>query len=139
MDRNSSLSESRINLYRELFDCTAEQKETMDNLLADGKKEEDILPFFAAYFERWNQISDEIEWTNSQLSSPIVSDQELQQLEPLMKGIEENVGYIQGYLMTTSNGTESDLRGVRNQQKVLNAYYNLNSKDNVPLYFDEKK
>ncbi len=139
MDKNVSLFEARNDLYRELLNRTVEQKEIMDNLLAEGKKEEDVLPFFASYFERWNQITDEIEMINSQLSSSIVPDQDAHQMGQLMKEIEENVDYIQGYLETTTNSTESDLRGVRNQQKVLNAYYNLNSKDNVPLYFDEKK
>jgi hypothetical protein len=128
-----------MNLYQELLDCTNEQRTLVEAELRKVEKEEDILPFFSVYFEKWNQIVEEIELVNTKLDADDVSNEERQQLQDMMTGITENITYVQDRLEVTSSHTGNDLRGVRNQQKVMNAYYNLNSKDHVPLYFDAKK
>lgn len=128
-----------MNLYQELLDCTNEQRTVVEAELRKVEKEEDILPFFSVYFEKWNQIVKEIEHVNNELDVEEVSDEERKQLQEMMNNITANINYVQDRLEVTSSHTGDDLRGVRNQQKVMNAYYNLNSKDHVPLYFDAKK
>lgn len=103
------------------------------------KEEEDFLPFFSTYFENWDRSVQEIEELDDQLGSVEISEQELKQLHEMISAISENVTFIQNHLEETTEITGSSLRGVRNQQKVLNAYYHLDSKDYIPLYFDAKK
>lgn len=138
MDKIMSHLNGKVLLYQELLECTTKQRQIIENLNITLEKEEDILPFFSEYFERWNKITQDIEAADS--TESILDDSESQQyVSNLMAAINENVVYIQSELQTKTNNTGSDLRGVRTQQKVLNAYYNLNSKDQIALYFDAKK
>lgn len=139
MDKNADLLNKRLELYRELLECTTEQKRVAADYESMGKREEEILPFFAEYFETWDKHTQEIEWIERELGSLDNSEADYMQIQEMMLQITSNINDIQVSLEAATKDTRKDLRGVRNQQKVMNAYYHLDSKDNVALYFDEKK
>ncbi|MEC0370801.1 flagellar protein FliT [Paenibacillus chibensis] len=130
------MDNGNMHLYQELLECTSKQRQIMDDLSINLEKEGDILPFFLEYFEYWDRITEAI--GNSKPEERI-EEYESQALLNIMESINANVEHIHAQLQVKTDHTGSDLRGVRTQQKVLNAYYNLNNKDQVALYFDARK
>ncbi|AIQ14810.1 hypothetical protein PDUR_25230 [Paenibacillus durus] len=129
------LAHQRHELYMKLLDCSTRQL----SLMAD-REGNDFPSLFEREAKEWNQITKEIEYIQEQMNliDPEQSSASDSLLD-LMQAIERQVEAIYHSLSESAADTGADLRSVKNQRKVMNAYYRLDQNDQVPLYFDHKK
>ncbi|WP_239302130.1 hypothetical protein [Paenibacillus sp. ACRRY] len=131
----NALLQQRMDLYTQLLECTELQK----NIYLNGEQEE-MLSSFLPISYRWDSIRRELDDVQQQLQA--LGDAETQRSDDviqIMKRTLENIHYIQNGIDQTTQDTSENLQSVKQQRKVMNAYYNLKQQDQISLYFDEKK
>jgi hypothetical protein len=120
-------------LYEELLACTNAQYD----LLSSGDSWEHIADPFLQLSARWDEIRAQID--------------RLKQPEP--EEIKDSDGYLQDLIRRIAAGLRevdiklqqsvgeagTGLKTVKDQQKLMNAYYGMDRRGNHALYFDEKK
>ncbi len=134
MGRNGVSGQAgRRELYEELLACTNAQYD----LLSSGDSWEHIADPFLQLSARWDEIRAQID--------------RLKQPEP--EEIKDSDGYLQDLIRRIAAGLRevdiklqqsvgeagTGLKTVKDQQKLMNAYYGMDRRGNHALYFDEKK
>ncbi|ANS76093.1 hypothetical protein AWM70_17135 [Paenibacillus yonginensis] len=127
--------EQREAMYRRLLACFVEQRE----LLIVENEWEEISSRFLSLVDSSTQIQNEIENLQVQINMHDPDSSPAPVVLELISEIQKVVRSIQNALGRYSQSTGQNLKNVKNQQKVMNAYYHLQSREQVPLYFDEKK
>ncbi|WP_223065954.1 hypothetical protein [Paenibacillus caui] len=133
----SALLKRKSSLYKELLVCSELQRELV--LKGDA---EDIGGRFPPLASQWNRLTMEIEALQQQINDfPADSIAADESLTSVMNEILSNIEVAQNKLRDMSSNTGTGLQHVKNHQKVMNAYYNLQNRDRdqIPLYVDEKK
>lgn len=142
MDNNTGLANlllKRDSLYKELLICSELQK----NLVISNKEETEIALQLTALSDQWNRTSGEVDEVQKLITSYATTQDEMknESILSILKEIQGNVEFVDHKIREFSNETGAGLQNVKNHKKVMNAYYHLESrnKDQIPLYFDQKK
>ncbi|WP_040952414.1 hypothetical protein [Gorillibacterium massiliense] len=130
------LLERRKILYEQLLK-NADQQVGLLNQLEDDE-------FRTAYTRaatEWKVLVQELEAVQFQLGEREVPDSKLHDssLLPILEEIHLRLGQIQSRISSEQAALQTDQTEVRNQHKILNAYYGVANRDLTALYFDEKK
>jgi hypothetical protein len=126
--------EQRDQLYRQLLSCFVEQR-----LLLDGSEWEPISARFLPLVDESNQLQQKIEAIQQQLEASKLDGSATNTTLQLIQEVQQEVAIIHVHLSQFAQFMGQNLMSVKNQQRVMNAYYHLQNREQVPLYFDEKK
>lgn len=129
------LLEERHKHYVTLLECSRRQL----NLLKE--REGDEFPsLFSELQQEWNNSSAEIDRIQQIISSidrqAVMASDKLQEI---MQQCLDNMIILQQELAKYQEDLGGDVLAAKNQKSVMNAYYGMNRKEQIPLYFDEKK
>lgn len=117
-----------------LLECARAQCELIDLLGSEDQYEEPFLQLSG----QWDQIRTEIEELEQKVGDQDLSHSDTS-LVSIMEEIMECLRTIEKQLQDTVNEAGNDLRTVKDQRMLVDAYYGMNRKGHNSMYFDEKK
>lgn len=120
-------------LYGQLLECTKHQLE----LLSAEESLERMTEVYLQSAEKWEEIRGRID--RMDLEFPILKEIQDAALAETMKNIQAYLQMIEAWLSDSIDETGSDLRTVKDQRLLMNAYYGMNRRGYHSFYFDEKK
>lgn len=135
-ERIQALFLRRRALYEELLACSRRQLELLDKWT-----DEQFQDLFSRLVTQWSVLAHEIEAVQHQLNGQVLPGQ----VEPdealvqVMQAINVNVEQSQAKIRAAESGIDSDRAELRNQHKIMNAYYGAHRSDSAALYIDEKQ
>ncbi|SDF86719.1 hypothetical protein SAMN04488542_1193 [Fontibacillus panacisegetis] len=133
MDKhNDSLLGIRQELYLNLLGC-AKSQYTLINSLSSNEKYEET---FSELSNQWDQICNEIEDLDHQIG-PVKEAETF--LIGIMNEIMECLHSIDKQIQDIVGSAGHDLKIVKDQRMLVDAYYGMGRKGLDSMYFDEKK
>ncbi|MNW45377.1 hypothetical protein D3C74_226400 [compost metagenome] len=133
MDKyNDSLLRKRQELYLNLLGCAKSQYTLINSLSSNEEYEETFLKLS----NQWDQICNEIEDLDHQIGS--VKETETF-LIGIMNEIMECLHSTDKQIQDIVGSAGHDLRIVKDQRMLVDAYYGMGRKGLDSMYFDEKK
>lgn len=121
-------------LYMKLLECARAQCDLINLLGSEDQYEEPFLQLSG----QWDQIRAEIEELEQKVRDQDLSHSDTS-LVSIMEEIMECMQTMDKQLQDTVNEAGNDLRTVKDQRMIVDAYYGLNRKGFKSMYFDEKK
>lgn len=118
-------------LYSKLLVCAREQYALLTNTESEEQEKE-----FNRLSTEWDTICAQIERANQELGIPDRSDEALVEK---MEKIAMVLSMTEGELNESVNEAGGNLKNVKDQKLLMNAYYGFNRRGHNSLYFDEKK
>ncbi len=131
-NRKGTLDEKRRTLYTSLLQCANKQYDLISILGTEEEYEKSFLQLS----NEWDQLCAEIETIQSEIEDVTQADEELVNI---MKEIMERLGAIDLRLQDNVGLAGNDLKTVKDQRMLVNAYYGMGRKGLDSIYFDEKK
>lgn len=139
----SDLFQQRNTTYLELLQISEQQLNFIqgDNWSEAVDEMNDLFDNWTRKKEELDKINTRIEEIRGQLSTDPGSVIETFNLEvrSTMERIIEIRSIVEKEIKSQFNSLSKSMKSVKDQQIVLNAYYGVRRKDDVPIYFDEKK
>ncbi|WP_374717701.1 hypothetical protein [Neobacillus sp.] len=133
MGRNGVSDQAgRRELYEELLACTNAQYE----LISSGDSWEHIADHFLQLSARWDEIRAQIDRLRPEPEELNDSDGYLQDL---IRRIAIGLREVDNKLQQSVGEAGTGLKTVKDQQKLMNAYYGMDRRGSHAYYFDEKK
>lgn len=133
MGRNGVSDQAgRRELYEELLACTNAQCD----LLSSGDSWEHIADPFLQLSARWDEIRAQIDRLRPEPEELNDSDGYLQDL---IRRIAIGLREVDNKLQQSVGEAGTGLKTVKDQQKLMNAYYGMDRRGSHAYYFDEKK
>lgn len=117
-----------------LLECARAQCDLINLLGSEDQYEEPFLQLSG----QWDQIRAEIEELEQKVRDQDLSNSDTS-LVSIMEEIMECMQTMDKQLQDTVNEAGNDLRTVKDQRMIVDAYYGLNRKGFKSMYFDEKK
>jgi len=118
-------------LYSELLDCAREQHALLTNIELEPNEEE-----YNRLSTKWDILCAQIEKADQEDGIPDRSDTVLVEK---MEQIAMVLSMTEKELNDSVNEAGGDLKNVKDQKLLMNAYYGFARRGHNSLYFDEKK
>ncbi|GAA0377884.1 hypothetical protein [Paenibacillus motobuensis] len=128
---NSSYTTKHHELYSKLLDCAREQYALLTNSESEQNEEE-----YARLSSEWDILIAQIEKANQEDGVPDHSDTNLVEK---MEQIALILSMTEKELKDSINEAGGNLKNVKDQKLLMNAYYGFDRRGHNSLYFDEKK
>ncbi|MNW45188.1 hypothetical protein D3C74_224440 [compost metagenome] len=139
----SDLFQLRNNGFLELLRITEQQLDFIQNdNWIDSVNELNEL------FDSWTRKKEELDKVHIQIEENIIqqapdNDSEIEsyniKIEPTMERIIEIRSIVEQAIQLQFNSLSRSMKSVKDQQVILNAYYGVRRRNDIPIYFDEKK
>lgn len=129
------LLEERRNLYGKLLQCSREQLSLLDRL--NGAEE--FPAEFVGLQDQWEKTASRVDIIQKKLEEK-AQGQDFQDTElvEMMQECISNASLLQHSLLSYKESLSSDFQNVRDQRAIMNAYYGMNRRAPMSVYFDEK-
>ncbi|MCM3040934.1 hypothetical protein M3201_14620 [Paenibacillus motobuensis] len=128
---NSIFARKHHELYSKLLVCAREQYALLTNTESEEQEKE-----FNCLSTEWDTICAQIERANQEHGIPDRSDEALVEK---MEQIAMVLSMTEGELNESVNEAGGNLKNVKDQKLLMNAYYGFDRRGHNSLYFDEKK
>lgn len=132
-NHDTSIMAEYRELYGQLLECTKHQLE----LISAEESLERMTEVYLQSAEKWEEIRGRID--RLALEFPILKEIQDAALAETMKNIQAYLQMTEARLSDSIQETGGDLRTVKDQRLLMNAYYGMNRRGHHSIYFDEKK
>lgn len=132
VNHSDSTTERRRMLYTSLLNCANRQYDLISMLGTEDEYEKSFLQLS----NEWDQLCAEVEIVQKEIGDVTQEDKEL---VSIMEEIMERLRTIDMRLQDTVGLAGNDLRTVKDQRMLVDAYYGMGRKGLDSMYFDEKK
>ncbi|MOA30505.1 hypothetical protein D3C78_1516000 [compost metagenome] len=139
----SDLFQLRNNSYFELLQISEQQ---LDFIQRDNWA--DAVDEMNALFNNWTRKKEELDKINMQIDEmseqlTTASDSVIEtfniEASSIMERIIEIRSIIENEIKMQFHTLSKSMKSVKDQQVILNAYYGVRRRNDIPIYFDEKK
>ncbi|MBU5440989.1 flagellar protein FliT [Paenibacillus sp. MSJ-34] len=135
---SANLYESRHQCFVEMLNIIQQQMQ----IFVAGNIDEQIEQY-NHLSDRFTSIQEHIDHLNSMLSTQDLAvmnvDDRVEETKSIIKEIIDRQKLLRGILERHYDELRTSMKSVKEQQTVRNAYYGMDSADQIALYFDEKK